>query len=610
MSSRQFIHNNIASTLNAAILGADTSFDVVDPIFPAVTAPDFYHATLESVDASKVEIVKVTNVVGTTLFVERGQDGTSGLDFALGDRVQIRTTRGLLDRLGQKSDLGAMYPFQTTVVTGILQLYIDPTGSDVTGDGSVGAPWASPYKALEELQYLRFGITGNAVINCAAGTYAMDAQLLVNHPQGERISFTSSATFQAVTGMPIGDYSVDRNAPVVPTRQATEFHNTAGTLGVNATAPTRATSRSNDRTNNRLLFEGINGCIFKWASAGADESKFLITTRLGGLTNIVLVFPTSDGTDQRHGVHLVPGATFTAADLQVFGASRGVWINEGQLSCSNIAVAGSGSCCICVENAGVLSCDTLRLQGSISGDNLDVLSGGVVEVNTEFVSSGALRNGVEVLSNSSIRVDGSVFTCSGNEIYGVGVEASGNVTFKEGGAGAIIVSGNVSNGFTLSRASSADAYGLSCIGNGGSGVICSDNSMIRVRAGTGKSNNNGSYGIACTGGGVYTCQIQVCDGNVNAGLFGLDGGKFDGNDLTCVNSVVGQAILASYSGPLIAANATIDLSNAAAIDVEAIGGSVVRCPAPGDGGVNAGVVMSPTHGVAGADTSIITDITT
>ena len=605
MSSKQIALNNIESTLASAAGLGDTTLNVADPVFPDVTSPDFYHLTLESVSTQAIEIVKVTDVIGTSLIVERGQDGTTPTAFGIGDFVQARTTAGLLDRLGQKSDLGTAYPFQTSVVVGSLSLYVDPAGSDVTGDGSIGAPWATPYKALEELQYIRFGVTGSATVEFAAGTYAMSAQLLVNHPQGDRITLTSNAAAQLVTGMPIGDYSADRNAPVVPPRGATEWYNTAGTVGVSTGSPTRATNRSSDAANNTALLKSQMGCVFEWASAGADESKFLITTRLGGLSNVGLVFPSNTGGDKRHGLHLVPGATLVAKDIQITGGNRSLFINEGQMRCDSIAVSGSGGACVQIENAGVLECQSMYLQGG--GDsNLFMAGGGVIDMGGEFITSGSLLFGANIGDHSSLRTESNVVTASGNESIGLVIET--NASFIAPNTTVALCSGNGLGGFYLNRLSSSDSAVIQAVGNGGIGILCNDQSSLRSTTSSSQSVNNSGVGVTVDNLGSLTMNGILIDNNGGHGIRVSDGGSFLAASTTLTNN--GQrALEAVYAGPCTMASLTVDTSNAASPHMRAAGGSVVQCPAPGSGNVHASTVFDPVHGTASADTSVFSAAT-
>lgn len=99
--------NNASSTLASPASAADTSLTVKSgegALFPAPTGSDYCYLTLA--DSSKrVEIIKVTARSGDVLTVERGQDGTTALNWAAGDTVELRLNRALLDAI--KADAAA-----------------------------------------------------------------------------------------------------------------------------------------------------------------------------------------------------------------------------------------------------------------------------------------------------------------------------------------------------------------------------------------------------------------------------------------------------------------------------------------------------------------------
>ncbi len=74
-----------------------------------------------------------------------------------------------------------------------LTLYVDPTGNDTTGDGTVGNPWATPHKAYDYLRDFRVKENAAVTISCAAGTYAFSTQLNLSHNDGDRITLQGAA---------------------------------------------------------------------------------------------------------------------------------------------------------------------------------------------------------------------------------------------------------------------------------------------------------------------------------------------------------------------------------------------------------------------------------
>jgi hypothetical protein len=97
--AQALVKNNAYSTLAADISSGATSITVAvghGARFPTVSGGNFFYATL--INASNVlEIVKVVGRSGDILTVTRGQDGTTGTAYLLGDRIELRPTAGLFD---------------------------------------------------------------------------------------------------------------------------------------------------------------------------------------------------------------------------------------------------------------------------------------------------------------------------------------------------------------------------------------------------------------------------------------------------------------------------------------------------------------------------------
>ena len=90
------LSNNATSTLAAPIEAIETEISIVGgdaAKFPTLNDGDWCPITVVS-DAGAMEIMKVTARDGAVLTVERAQEGTTALDFALGALVQLRMTAG------------------------------------------------------------------------------------------------------------------------------------------------------------------------------------------------------------------------------------------------------------------------------------------------------------------------------------------------------------------------------------------------------------------------------------------------------------------------------------------------------------------------------------
>lgn len=90
---RKYLDNWESAITTASIGAGDLSFDVATPP-DALTAGDYYIATLtDSFTApTKVEIIKITGVSGSTLTVERAQDGTTALTWDNTEFIHIAPT--------------------------------------------------------------------------------------------------------------------------------------------------------------------------------------------------------------------------------------------------------------------------------------------------------------------------------------------------------------------------------------------------------------------------------------------------------------------------------------------------------------------------------------
>lgn len=93
--------NNATTTLSASITNSATSLSVASgkgALFPAITGSDYFYITLTNT-AGAMEIAKVTARTTDTFTITRGQDGTTGLAWAAGDKVDLRITKSMLDDL-------------------------------------------------------------------------------------------------------------------------------------------------------------------------------------------------------------------------------------------------------------------------------------------------------------------------------------------------------------------------------------------------------------------------------------------------------------------------------------------------------------------------------
>jgi len=91
--------NNAATTLASSITNVATSLTVATAtgaLFPTLSGSKYFYCTLTNT-AGAVEIIKVTARSTDTFTMTRGQDNTSGLAWATGDKVELRLVTASLD---------------------------------------------------------------------------------------------------------------------------------------------------------------------------------------------------------------------------------------------------------------------------------------------------------------------------------------------------------------------------------------------------------------------------------------------------------------------------------------------------------------------------------
>ena len=126
--------NNAFSTLSSAINNSTTSISVASTgTFPTLASGD--HMYLTVVATHTTEIVKVTNVSGTTLTVVRAQDGTSASAAASGDRIELRITTAMLADAFAESNNDV---FKSIAVSGQSDIVADASTDTLTIVGSGG----------------------------------------------------------------------------------------------------------------------------------------------------------------------------------------------------------------------------------------------------------------------------------------------------------------------------------------------------------------------------------------------------------------------------------------------------------------------------------------
>ena len=179
--------NLATTTLSSSVTAYATSIDVTDgSVFPALSAGDFFYATLDT-PPSATEIVKVTALSGNTLTVARAQDGTSATSHSSGATIALRLVAAVLESL--RDNAGSTYtagtglslsgttftnssPDQTVSLTGsggttVSGTYPNFTVSSTSGSGSTGDALSIIGRSLTSVISSVFSRIGTSLITAA-----------------------------------------------------------------------------------------------------------------------------------------------------------------------------------------------------------------------------------------------------------------------------------------------------------------------------------------------------------------------------------------------------------------------------------------------------------
>lgn len=145
--------NNAFSTLAVSISGTDTALVLSSgggSKFPSLGAGDYFYATLAD-SSNNLEIIKCTARTGDNLTVVRGQDGTTGLAYIAGDKIELRPVA---------ADF-------TDIVTQINDHIADPTAahaaSAISNTPAGGIAATTVQAAINELDTEKFDKTGGTI---------------------------------------------------------------------------------------------------------------------------------------------------------------------------------------------------------------------------------------------------------------------------------------------------------------------------------------------------------------------------------------------------------------------------------------------------------------
>jgi hypothetical protein len=201
MSTDLKTSNNYLTNLSNTISAGDTSITVND----ASGLPDlpddnsFTYLTLISKTDSSQEIVRVNDITGNVLTVERGQEDTVAKPFDEGDEVRNFFTSGMfqyLASLTSGSNPGLTKYITITEITGTSYTVLDSDSASLlvcTSDDDVTLTWEAGYTSGHQVGIMQAG-TGTVTCSAGSGVTFSDAGTVATLEQGSMLTSVNYAT--------------------------------------------------------------------------------------------------------------------------------------------------------------------------------------------------------------------------------------------------------------------------------------------------------------------------------------------------------------------------------------------------------------------------------
>ncbi len=223
-------------------------------------------------------------------------------------------------------------------ITADLILYVETTGNDTTGDGSIGTPYASPHKALEFLstKTLQTGVI--VTVQLGAGEFNLTESLVIDSPFASQIYILGEPL---ILVKPDGVWYVPTYGPYDNT---SKYVCTTQAQGDDETDRAVNIALTKERYETILNFTGCDGLV-------VDGSI------LGNINNVAIL---SDS-----------AGTYTACNIGLTKSAPS-GINFGLVDDCNVAILGWDSA---IEGEGPANINCGGVQFGHNTTNLNVTSG-------------------------------------------------------------------------------------------------------------------------------------------------------------------------------------------------------------------------------------------
>jgi hypothetical protein len=273
------------------------------------------------------------NVYGSVSLVGSGSNLTVGGTLGVTGAATLSNVTTLTMASSGTLTLPSGYAPPSLISTNV-NFYVSTTGSDTTGNGSSGNPWATLGHAMTYLAAFHIAPNISVTINLGAGTYTSGSSITVQHPQGSQIIITGATpvttTLSSVTsfgtpssgvsavvlviasaaGIAVGDYLLITPSTTIGTLSGTNTHwwNILGCHKVTAVSGTSITVNVATNTANAASSYGtltglttLNVTVLTTILAFSGTSGLNLYTApqnwsIGAIENLVLYGPAIAGT--------------------------------------------------------------------------------------------------------------------------------------------------------------------------------------------------------------------------------------------------------------------------------------------------------------------------
>lgn len=260
----QLFANGAIGTLSVSITSLITSVTLTAGnglLFPAITGSDYYYCTIESVDRTTREIVKVTARSGDILTIIRGQDSTLPTAFNSGTFIELRLCRASLTDLNVFNYISSAAPLSNGTAS-------SGTSLNISRDDHI-----HPHDTAKA------STSGSLVQFTQAGTSSSDLRWIINDETGSGVLVfnTSPTLVTPILGTPTSGNLANC---VFPTLN----QNTTGN------AETASSCSGNSLTSTSIGTLGAQGSLAYSATHG-----FQLTAKVGSTYDFSIFNPANSG---------------------------------------------------------------------------------------------------------------------------------------------------------------------------------------------------------------------------------------------------------------------------------------------------------------------------